>query len=60
MPVKIEELETEQADINRKLADTDIYKNQPDLVKTLHARLLAIDADIEAALAFWELLEAKK
>ena len=60
MPAQIDALETEQTNINEQLADTEIYKNQADLVKTLQARLLIIEADIEAALAYWQQLEAKK
>ena len=60
IPAKLEQLENEQVAINLQFADAEIYKNQPDLVKISQARLLAIDAEIEAAMARWETLEAKK
>jgi ATP-binding cassette subfamily F protein uup len=60
IPEKIEQLESEQAKIHGQLADGEIYKNQADLVKTLQARLVEIDALIEALLGRWEALDAKK
>ncbi|MCX7188774.1 MAG: ATP-binding cassette domain-containing protein, partial [Methylotenera sp.] len=43
IPLQIEQLETEQADINSQLADGDLYRTQAELVKTLQSRLLEID-----------------
>jgi ATP-binding cassette subfamily F protein uup len=59
IPLSIEQLETEQAGINTQLADSEIYKTQADLVKTLQARLVEIDSLLEALLARWEVLDAK-
>jgi ATP-binding cassette subfamily F protein uup len=59
-PAKIEQLETEQAEINQQLADGELYKNQAQKVKTLQARLLEIESLLENHLARWESLEAKK
>ena len=50
----------EQAGINTQLADSEIYKTQADLVKTLQARLVEIDSLLEALLARWEVLDAKQ
>jgi ATP-binding cassette subfamily F protein uup len=60
IPSNIEQLETEQAEINTQLADSEIYKTQADLVKTLQARLVEIDGLLEALLARWEVLDAKQ
>ncbi|CAN6133511.1 Uup ATPase components of ABC transporters with duplicated ATPase domains [Methylophilaceae bacterium] len=60
IPLSIEQLETEQAGINTQLADSEIYKTQADLVKTLQARLVEIDGLLEALLARWEVLDAKQ
>jgi ATP-binding cassette subfamily F protein uup len=60
IPLSIEQLETEQAGINMQLADSEIYKTQADLVKTLQARLVEIDSLLEALLARWEVLDAKQ
>ena len=60
LPNKIELLETEQTTITSQLADADIYKNQPDLVKTLQTRLSAIEANINTNMQRWEMLETKK
>ena len=60
IPLKIEQLETEQADINNQLADGDLYRTQAELVKTLQSRLLEIDTLLENLLARWESLDARK
>ncbi len=60
LPLKIEQLEAEQAEINTQLADGDIYRTQADLAKTLQARLGEIDGLLEALLARWEALDAKQ
>jgi ATP-binding cassette subfamily F protein uup len=60
IPLQIEQLETEQADINSQLADGDLYRTQAELVKTLQSRLLEIDTLLENLLARWESLDARK
>jgi ATP-binding cassette subfamily F protein uup len=60
IPEKIEKLELEQANINSQLADSELYKTQATLVKTLQARLIEIDGLLEKSLARWEELDAKK
>ena len=59
IPAEIEKLELEQSDINLKLADGELYKNQAALVKTLQARVVEIDSLLEKSLARWEELDAK-
>jgi ATP-binding cassette subfamily F protein uup len=58
--VQIEQLETEQVDINNQLADSELYRTQAELVKTLQARLVEIDSLLENLLARWEALDARK
>jgi ATP-binding cassette subfamily F protein uup len=60
IPKKIEQLEAEQADINQQLANSELYKTQANLVKTLQARLTEIDDLLENLLARWALLDEKK
>ena len=60
IPVQIEQLETEQVDINHQLADSELYRTQAELVKTLQARLVEIDSLLENLLARWEALDARK
>jgi ATP-binding cassette subfamily F protein uup len=59
IPAKIELLETEQAEINQQLTDVELYKSQPEKVKTLQARLLEIESLLENYLARWEALDSK-
>ena len=59
IPAKIEQLETEQTNINQQLADVEIYKSQPEKVKSLQARLLEIESLLENHLARWEVLDSK-
>lgn len=58
-PTKIEGLEAEQVDIGNQLADGEIYKNAPEHVKILQARLQEIEHLLENYLARWEALDAK-
>ncbi|MDP3086834.1 MAG: ABC transporter ATP-binding protein, partial [Methylotenera sp.] len=63
IPVKIEQLEAEQASINLKLADSGLYqtedKTKNDEIKQLQLRLTEIELLLESLLARWELLDAK-
>jgi len=59
MPRNIEKLESEQAEINEKLADANLYRDEPDLVKSMQARLSEIDHEIESAMTVWEALESR-
>lgn len=60
IPAQIEQLETELTSINAQLTVSEIYKEQPDLVKTLQSRLIEIESMIEKLLARWETLESKQ
>jgi hypothetical protein len=52
-------LETEQTQLQTSLADTTLYRDHPEQVKTMQARLLEIEQAIENGLARWETLEQK-
>jgi ATP-binding cassette subfamily F protein uup len=58
LPLEIEQLETEQANIGEELAKPETYSNA-ELIKTLQARLSDIEASIESKLLLWEALEKK-
>ncbi|HSR02600.1 MAG TPA: ATP-binding cassette domain-containing protein [Methylophilaceae bacterium] len=57
LPVEIELLEKEQTDISTQFANPDIYREQPELVKKLQARVTEIEAEIETKMERWEKLE---
>ena len=58
LPEKIEALETEQAEIHKKLADPSLYKGEnASQVPQLKDRLQAIEVELEEALVRWEELE---
>ncbi|MFK7889071.1 MAG: ribosomal protection-like ABC-F family protein [Gammaproteobacteria bacterium] len=57
LPKEIDALESEQAEINAKFANPDIYRDEPELVKTLQARLAKIEADVETKMTRWEQLD---
>jgi len=56
LPLQIETLETEQADIGIAMSNPDLYKNEPELAASMQARLSEITADLEIKLQRWELL----
>lgn len=60
LPDRIEALETEQSTINGQLANPDIYRDDPQQVKTLQARLGVIETEIMQAMERWEALESKR
>ena len=56
LPLQIEELETEQADIGIAMSNPDLYKNEPELAASMQARLSEITADLDQKLQRWEQL----
>jgi ATP-binding cassette subfamily F protein uup len=60
LPERIAALETEQAEITRELADSALYRDQPDRVRELHQRYTQIENDLMARLTRWEELEARQ
>ena len=59
LPARIEALETEQTQINARLASNDLYAQQPLAVAGLHARHSEIETELTQALERWELLGAR-
>lgn len=59
LPALIEALENEQLSINQTLADPAIYRDKPEQVKTLQARLLAIETEVTAQMQRWDTLESR-
>lgn len=59
LPEVIEKLEAEQTEINLALADANLYRDNPEKVKQLQARLVEIEALTEQILARWEELESR-
>lgn len=60
LPAKIEALEKEQKELEEKLSDNDLYKSNPDQIKTLQQRYDDIDNEMVELLSRWEVLEAKQ
>ena len=58
LPSRIEALELEQAQLNERLADPALYREQPEAVAGLKARLDEIEAELLTLLERWEALEA--
>ena len=56
LPLQIEELETEQADIGIAMSNPDLYKNEPELATSMQARLTEITGLLDQKLQRWELL----
>jgi ATP-binding cassette subfamily F protein uup len=58
LPKKIEQLEAELAELNRKLNEPDFYRRPADEIKTVTERAAAVSAEMDAAFARWAELEA--
>ena len=56
LPLQIEVLETEQAEIGLAMSNPDLYKNEPELAASMQARLTEITNQLDAMLQRWELL----
>jgi ATP-binding cassette subfamily F protein uup len=56
LPLQIEVLETEQAEIGFAMSNPDLYKNEPELAASMQARLTELTNQIDAMLQRWELL----
>ncbi len=59
LPSLIEQLESEQAQINEQLTQPETYSNA-EIVKTLQVRLNEIDSEIETKMMRWDELENRK
>ena len=59
LPVRIEELEAEQAALQTRVADPDLYrKNDGDEIRRVQKRMAELTADLAAAYERWGELEA--
>jgi ATP-binding cassette subfamily F protein uup len=56
LPLQIEELEAEQAEIGIEMSNPDLYKNEPELAASMQARLSEITELLEQKLQRWEQL----
>jgi len=56
LPLQIEQLEVEQADIGIAMSNPDLYKNEPELAASMQARLSEITESLEQKLQRWECL----
>jgi ATP-binding cassette subfamily F protein uup len=59
LPDLIDRLEQEQSQINGRLTDASLYRDQPQEVKKLQARLAEIEEETLAAMTRWEELESR-
>jgi ATP-binding cassette subfamily F protein uup len=60
IPARIEALEQEQAELNQRLLDPELYKRDAGQVAGLKARLDAIELELLDVLERWEVLEARQ
>jgi ATP-binding cassette subfamily F protein uup len=54
IPLKIDALEKEQAEIGVSLGDADLYKNKPDQVIQFQGRLKVIEGQLSKLMSRWE------
>ncbi|MBT8530085.1 ATP-binding cassette domain-containing protein [Polynucleobacter paneuropaeus] len=59
LPLQIEALEEDQAEIGITMSKPELYQNEPELLASLQARLSEINADLDRKMQRWELLLAK-
>jgi len=60
LPGLIEKLETEQGQLSAQLSDGSLYQRDKNQAVAIQARLTAITAELAAAYARWESLEARR
>jgi ATP-binding cassette subfamily F protein uup len=56
LPLQIEVLEAEQAEIGLAMSNSDLYKNEPELAASMQARLTELTSQIDVMLQRWESL----
>lgn len=59
LPNAIAQWETEQADISHQLSDVELYRRDPNRVKSLTERQLSLSHELEQAFLRWEELQQK-
>jgi ATP-binding cassette subfamily F protein uup len=60
LPQQIEALEAEQEQLYQAMSDPVSYRQESQAIVTLKRRLAALEGELEAAYARWEMLEALK
>ncbi|MBP9742373.1 MAG: ATP-binding cassette domain-containing protein [Burkholderiales bacterium] len=60
LPVLLEKLEQEQANLQQKLLISDLYKSQPKTAQEYQMRISQIDKELAEKLTRWEELENKR
>ena len=58
LPLQIEQLEQEQAELQNKLLDSSIYKNEPMKAREDQVRIEIIDTELLVKMSRWEELDA--
>jgi len=58
LPGRIEKLEAELAALHEAMADPSFYKQDRDVIAAANAKLQGVEADLAAAYARWEALDA--
>jgi ATP-binding cassette subfamily F protein uup len=59
-PARVESLEKEQAELGLRVSEPGFYKSDPAEQARVRARLAALPAELEAAYARWQELEARR
>ena len=59
LPEKIAEIETQQSELAKALADPDVYKDGPDKANEINQKLTALDDELTQLFERWETLENK-
>ena len=59
LPLQIEGLEAEQAEIGIAMSKPELYQTEPELLASLQARLNEINTELDQKMQRWELLLAK-
>ena len=59
LPLQIEGLEEEQAEIGITMSKPELYQSEPELLASLQARLNEINTELDQKMQRWELLLAK-
>jgi ATP-binding cassette subfamily F protein uup len=60
LPARIEELETEQGELEQQMADPDFYQQEAATIRQAQERLAAIQSELATAYERWEELEARR
>ena len=59
LPLQIEGLEAEQAEIGIAMSKPELYQTEPELLASLQARLNEVNTELDQKMQRWELLLAK-